>query len=311
MGELAKYLSEEYTKKIQEMVRITNRIAYHYTSPEGLKCILQNSSIWFGDFRFLNDIDEITYATNMMDIAIDSRKDEINCTAYEELKKLCSNPINYIYHSAVGGDSILPRLYILSLSEIDDSLNMWNYYGKSSNKAGYSIGMDLGEIKTQLKSSLASCRHRNTSGVGRVIYDYDSQNLLVNMFVDYLVKIFPISKACSQSEWNKEFANFRTSLLNLMVYLKDYKFASEKEVRYAILISEEDVCQLQNIVFPTNLGFFSPKLEIRGNNIAKSIKEIVSGPYNTKELSELGLNEIIRYTGLDAQVRSSNAKVRF
>ena len=37
---------------------------YHYTSPNGLMGIVENSEIWFGNILDLNDITEINYAYN-------------------------------------------------------------------------------------------------------------------------------------------------------------------------------------------------------------------------------------------------------
>ena len=34
---------------------------YHYTSADGLKSIIENKTIRFSDYRFLNDIDELEY----------------------------------------------------------------------------------------------------------------------------------------------------------------------------------------------------------------------------------------------------------
>ena len=34
---------------------------YHYTSPLGLKGIIEDSVVWFSDMRFLNDASEIIY----------------------------------------------------------------------------------------------------------------------------------------------------------------------------------------------------------------------------------------------------------
>ena len=38
---------------------------YHYTSADGLKSIIENKTLRFSDYRFLNDIDEIQYGKNI------------------------------------------------------------------------------------------------------------------------------------------------------------------------------------------------------------------------------------------------------
>ena len=49
---------------------------YHYTSAGGLKSIIENKTIRFGDYRFLNDIDEIEYGKKVFRQALDELRND-------------------------------------------------------------------------------------------------------------------------------------------------------------------------------------------------------------------------------------------
>ena len=49
---------------------------YHYTSTDGLKSIIENKTIRFSDYRFLNDIDELEYGKKVFRQVLDELKNE-------------------------------------------------------------------------------------------------------------------------------------------------------------------------------------------------------------------------------------------
>lgn len=109
---------------------------YHYTSLDTLHAILQNKTIRLTDYRFLNDMQELFFATKKLKKYIlenpDIKKREELLTAIQNIESWKTNklkPEGYL------DDKILmsPLLsntnyYVLSLSNARDDITMWKMY---------------------------------------------------------------------------------------------------------------------------------------------------------------------------------------
>ena len=109
---------------------------YHYTSLASLFAILQNETIRLTDYRFLNDTQELSYATHWL-------KALLQPMAENEFVQKLLTAIENIEQGKVerlkGIGEDLPYLqwnmcdlnyYILSLSQNYDDLAMWRMYAK-------------------------------------------------------------------------------------------------------------------------------------------------------------------------------------
>ena len=110
---------------------------YHYTSLASLFAILQNETIRLTDYRFLNDTQELSYATHWL-------KALLQPMAENEFVQKLLTAIENIEQGKVerlkGIGEDLPYLqwnmcdlnyYILSLSQNYDDLAMWRMYAKA------------------------------------------------------------------------------------------------------------------------------------------------------------------------------------
>lgn len=109
---------------------------YHYTSLNTLHAILQNKTIRLTDYRFLNDIQELFFATEKLkkyiqgNPTINEREELLTAVQNIESGKISkSKTVGYL------GDKILisPLLsdtnyYVLSLSNARDNIAMWKMY---------------------------------------------------------------------------------------------------------------------------------------------------------------------------------------
>ena len=117
-------------------IQYENIDLYHYTSLSSLFAILQNETIRLTDYRFLNDTQELSYATHWL-------KALLQPMAENEFVQKLLTAIENIEQGKVerlkGIGEDLPYLqwnmcdlnyYILSLSQNYDDLAMWRMYAK-------------------------------------------------------------------------------------------------------------------------------------------------------------------------------------
>lgn len=129
--------------KISEIIPDSNALIYHYTSPDGMKGILENKTIRFSDRYFLNDSSEGTY---IMDLCI--KNIEILVPNHDKFK--------YELLKRCGERKEKPQrddfyVHQCSFSKYEDSLALWNYYTKGNNIQGYNLCFVSHELKSSLK----------------------------------------------------------------------------------------------------------------------------------------------------------------
>ncbi|MCD7763524.1 MAG: hypothetical protein LUI14_10090 [Lachnospiraceae bacterium] len=128
---------------------------YHYTSVEGFEGIINNNSIRMTKSDFLNDPSDCKLFITLVDKYITSHPDVLkdifsdigdNSEIIKEIYKNGCDLIQYIQyiHKHIS-------LYVLSLSEIDDGMNMWNYYGKG----GFELHFSAEDLVSSLKETLS------------------------------------------------------------------------------------------------------------------------------------------------------------
>ncbi len=110
----------------------------HYTTFEGLKSIIENKELWFTHADFVNDITEGKYFENLYNEVIDEYEQRNKCSE-SLLKSLRKDNIFQewmVYYNKNAKDETnnyklgKPNTFICSFSMENDSLPMWNYYGK-------------------------------------------------------------------------------------------------------------------------------------------------------------------------------------
>ena len=95
-------------------------------------------------------------------------------------------------------------------------------------------------------------------------------------------------------------------------FFKSNSFRSEEEVRILLVAPMNGEYQTEHIKFNIRQGFISPALEIVGTELVDSISRIITGPYNSDELSVLGLQEYFKCRDINnIEVKSSSNAVRF
>ncbi len=272
---------------------------YHYTSLASLFAILQNETIRLTDYRFLNDTQELSYATHWL-------KALLQPMAENEFVQKLLTAIENIEQGKVerlkGIGEDLPYLqwnmcdlnyYILSLSQNYDDLAMWRLYAKD----GCSIKFNSQKLK-------------------EFFYGFRDANLekgLMNLIdgeVEYEIK-----------ESTRHAINYFYSIKNeLMIYdeilmfcllFKSPSFSFEHEYRMGIPFEDQylgENCSKEFLLSGTTIR---PQLELKNFPIRDIIEEITISPFVTSELTKIGIQELLISKGISPDVvRLSQISIR-
>lgn len=272
---------------------------YHYTSLASLFAILQNETIRLTDYRFLNDTQELSYATHWL-------KALLQPMAENEFVQKLLTAIENIEQGKVerlkGIGEDLPYLqwnmcdlnyYILSLSQNYDDLAMWRMYAKD----GCSIKFNSQKLK-------------------EFFYGFRDANLekgLMNLIdgeVEYEIK-----------ESTRHAINYFYSIKNeLMIYdeilmfcllFKSPSFSFEHEYRMGIPFEDQylgEKCSKEFLLSGTTIR---PQLELKNFPIRDIIEEITISPFVTSELTKIGIQELLISKGISPDVvRLSQISIR-
>ena len=163
---------------------------YHYTSVDGFEGIIKNNSIRMTKSNFLNDPADCNLFITIVDKYICSNpkvlekiisnignnKDIVEKIYYEKECDLV-HYINYIHKHI--------SLYVMSLTKIDDGMNMWNYYGQGGMELNFSIDNFINSLKKTLSSE------KEFLAEAHVIYansDFDIEKMEVPTFSEFVLK---------------------------------------------------------------------------------------------------------------------------
>ena len=276
---------------------------YHYTSTDGLKSIIENKTIRFSDYRFLNDIDELEYGKKVFEQVLEELKTETpTYLEYifqweEELKSIEKGELKYlkpVSPVANGGINCIQcesenyHYYLLSLTTLGDNKDMWNMY--SGNNPGYRIKISGNELMKYFysirdsfmeKGFLFSTEHRM-----QVFYGEDA----IKFIKDFLLFEFE-HKNPSTTQYG--------SIFKYLAFVKDEVDISE--------INKENAKK----VFMNKNGVLCPYMEFQNFPFDKIVEEIMISPYNKSELAEIGLKEFLRINKLEhVKIAKSGIKIR-
>lgn len=141
---------------------------YHYTGGEAFKGIISNKEFWASHIRFMNDLEEERLAEKKLLEQLDMIFKNENKYIVEELKEKVVNAIR---------NEISKRgIFIVSLSEQNDELNMWRGYG---NKIpSYCIELSSEKFVDQFKSEPKSNDDKMNLEMFKILGIFNNNDLL-------------------------------------------------------------------------------------------------------------------------------------
>lgn len=293
---------------------------YHYTSADGLKSIIENKTIRFSDYRFLNDIDEIEYGKKVFRQVLDELKTEApQYSPYvslwkKELENTEQGKLSYLKPISITGDEAIKCLhcisenlhyYLLSLTTLGDNKDMWNMY--SGNNPGYRIKINGNELMKYFYSIRDSFMHKGFifSSEHRMPISYGNDG---NAFIktSLMLEFSSGNPSITQSG----------SIFKYLAFVKDEAFRSENEYRLGFcFVDEMDNSEINSEnakkVFVNKNGIIYPYMEFQKFPFDKIVEEIMISPYNKSELAEIGLKEFLRANKLEnVKIKRSEIKIR-
>ncbi|MGI4821606.1 MAG: DUF2971 domain-containing protein [Janthinobacterium lividum] len=187
---------------------------FHYTSPEALIGIVSNKEMWATNTMFLNDASEAKHAIDLAASIIRGRK---------ERGEVSAKNLEFVDALTQWIASAAPRSYVISFTELSDSLSQWRAYCPPSG--GYAIGLPAAQLRDMAASQdfmLVKC-----------VYDYRMQQIIINEILDGFIKGFERRLLHGDTpERTKNFALVcRDYLVQVALLMKHSSFQEEQEWR--------------------------------------------------------------------------------
>lgn len=277
---------------------------YHYTSPEGLKGIMETRTFFFTDSQFLNDFREkININDELHEFWKTSRKQykkEFRELLYKiRVEEYEDSGFSYIFdHSETKC-----RYFVFSLSTDNDSLTMWKYYTKNNSYNGYCVGLFDIALTDEWIDGISGV----TVISSKVEYYSQDKQRIIQTVVDRLYTIWK-SYEFSDLLNEKIQKEFRSWLSVEALFFKDECFADEREARYVAIAPVESLCDLQYTTYKGYTykmydfrfvnGILTPYIKMPfldwNQETCWAIDYIGIGPSENAAQKEAGLRQFIR-----------------
>ena len=200
----------------------------HYTSACGLLGILNNKKLRFTEYEYLNDNTEGSYIFDFLERYLQKNKfnypQDFICALFRQIDK---PPYNEIY-------DINCRYYFLCcFSSNSDSLPMWNYYTKTTSKAGYNIQFAYRNLYNAIFDLHASADEGLWFEGYKVMYSPEKQEEFLSKLLKYVLKVW-------QQETDDFIIRVFLNYLNSVRFaFKHSAFEPEQELRFVIKMDDK------------------------------------------------------------------------
>ncbi len=291
---------------------------YHYTSASGLRGILSSGTLYFTDSQFLNDRSE---RKNFYQLLADGLK------KWEpELREILEHryfseesPVLRSLEMACPAEEDAARCFVLSCSQEQDSLPMWDYYARRAGTAGYNIHFNVQALVLQLQRHPLVRRVNRHPRIlcGRVIYGAEEKEQGLERL---LGQIFRMWGTCDTEQSRKQLLSQADAAFeNMSLFCKAQVFAHEKEVRLAIPSDNRRIHALaadgtgadSPYRFRSVRGAQVPYLALDVLEKGKAITGVTTGPALDKELAVKGVEYMLHYYGFPQTCKVSGVPLRY
>lgn len=306
-------LLDKYNSIIEKRCSIKNNIIVHYTSPDGLKGIIENKTLRFTDSKYLNDKSEGQIIYDVIDNCLDEQKYNKNfvedvkdilirkLSPSEQFRKMADNPCyKYRYFESKH------TAFLCCFSFNDDSLAMWNYYTKNQN----SIGFNLSFNKVNLMSKLRNVNSFAYLTAMPVVYDDENQNEIIKTILDDFYEMW------NKTQKNKEAViEYLADLIDSLKFcFKHNSFKHEEEFRIILYIYNKDakkMLQNKDIKLQIRNGVFTPYIDVECI-FETNLKQIMISPTSHDEIVTDGVHNLLNYCNFKGVlVKKSDSPSRY
>ena len=272
---------------------------YHYTTPNGLIGIVENKILWATDVFYLNDSEEFIRGIQIARSYIqDLREKTTNKSTAGRLEWLLKET------KSIGPRKKL-RVYVSSLSSVDDQLSQWRAYCRGG---GFAIGFNIGRLKELAVAQdfvLEQC-----------IYKPEEQNQLITKAVDSIAgswlsssEPWPEKPPCEEPRFAVS-GNLIHKLAGISPRLKNEAFREEQEYRLISRPTATFVKGQQKFRHQRSIVVPYREFRLDDKDLWRQVRVVV-GPTPHREESEASVYELLRCnTGYGHAVRATKASYR-
>src|SRR5579859_315889 len=162
-------------------------VLYHYTTPDGLKGIIEKKELWATSAYFLNDPAEITYGYNLLKDVLEGWLTESTLPA-DSLAVALAKDLRKSFGEDLLSRKVINPIYLACFCEEGNLLSQWRAYGQSG---GYSIGFRVPRPSTiSLGQGFTPEPNVYTSKWARVEYDKNEQIKQCRAVLDSILAFF-------------------------------------------------------------------------------------------------------------------------
>ena len=303
--EIPRDLYENHSSELFNVKMNIGSNVYHYTSPLGLKSIIENKLLWFSNSEYLNDEQEICYAFDLVKKVAKEIEKLDDSVFIKWVIKYCNAGI-----SKKNKFSEQESSFIACFSEQSDILSLWNQYTKNENSIGYSIGFDRTKLYECINKAYSTNFCARTIN-GKVIYDNNKQiELIKNALCDFNNK-YSETKSSKTHNLLKNYFGYLIDIYSL--FFKHPSFKDEKEYRIIIIANNTQYGEDSKFLKTRCLnGFFIPYYEKKFNK--DIINSITLSPNNKADIIKKSVRELLRinkYDIPDKKIKSSDIPLRY
>ena len=280
---------------------------YHYTTAEALISILEGSTLYATNVKFMNDTTELEYPISLLRKTIDETVHDPNPGVNQAIKDYYNQTI------VPRMIEVAERQFILSFSFDKDSLHLWNYYSRDD---GYAIGFDLPGLHAALHGKFLQLHdgkgfNYETFSIhnGIVIYEKEAQEEFFKLTVrkmNILLKLFVSNpKGDINAKLSERIMDVVYVLRSAIYNMKFEPNYIEKEFRFVVIPDKG----FPGPSFRNRAGLIVPFVKIGGSSLP--IRQIIIGPKVRDQMAKNGIDAILRRQNLtDVSVQVSSISIR-
>lgn len=271
-------------------------LIYHFTGAVALKSIILNQTFWITKSDYLNDTTELQAIKPFLS------------KFFKQHNKMSKKVQNYINEQL---EKYLTdyNYYILSCSQVDDSLPLWNYYSESE---GYCIGIDKEEFIDMFKRYFQIIDVDVEVNITKVRYVAETdENLVKDLLLPFT--LFTDDDLDTKKEKLDELS---FELANMSFSVKHEAYSAEEEERIVVICKKESAITA-NEDFRVLDGTFIPYIVFNKENVdglKVPIKKIKLSPYLTMDVTKKSVLYLInrKYEDLiEADITQSQIPSRY
>jgi len=206
------------------------KLLYHYTNLNAFENILNKSSLWLTDYRFLNDTEE---CANISKIMLKIR----NSDKYKKFNKNLKNIIRKVseenyFQDICNHNSIY---YVCSLSSDGDNWSLWNAYTKCAMQAGFALGFNFSNLFSCNDNAIVHELIANGAlYLSEIIYNDNEKESILYSILEKANQLYE-SSIYTREQISTQLKN---SLNALSILYKNSFFEAEKEVRLILKLDD-------------------------------------------------------------------------